>query len=274
MGLPWCGIKNPPSKAGDVGSIPGLGTKIPYAVKQLRPCAAAAARETHMLQKKKPVHRNYRNSTCRNEDPVQPKKKKKSCICHSIAVWSWASLWTTVFPLGIMMLSWKGCGEESRISSLSNPSVPSARPCVLMDEMHSIILITQWPNYGRKPILQIRKWGPRVQEQAHLRSLSQWGSEVEFELLLSDFTALRNTCKVPGQWGHTRDAGKGQPGFVFSLATQRVKNLPAVQETRGNIPWRREWQPTPVFLPGEFHGQRSLVGYGPWGGKESAWLSD
>ena len=29
------------------------------------------------------------------------------------------------------------------------------------------------------------------------------------------------------------------------------------------IPWRRKWQPTPVFLPGEFHGQRSLVGYGP-----------
>ena len=27
----------------------------------------------------------------------------------------------------------------------------------------------------------------------------------------------------------------------------------------GKIPWRREWQPTPVFLPGEFHGQRSLV---------------
>ena len=34
------------------------------------------------------------------------------------------------------------------------------------------------------------------------------------------------------------------------------------------IPWRREWQPTPVFLPGKFHGQRSLVGYSPWGGKE------
>ena len=30
------------------------------------------------------------------------------------------------------------------------------------------------------------------------------------------------------------------------------------------IPWRRTWQPTPVFLPGEFHGQRSLVGYSPW----------
>ena len=34
-------------------------------------------------------------------------------------------------------------------------------------------------------------------------------------------------------------------------------------------PWRREWQPTPVFLPGEFHGRRSLVGYSPWGHKES-----
>ena len=33
------------------------------------------------------------------------------------------------------------------------------------------------------------------------------------------------------------------------------------------IPWRREWQPTPVFLPGEFRGQRSLVGYSPWGHK-------
>ena len=42
------------------------------------------------------------------------------------------------------------------------------------------------------------------------------------------------------------------------------------------IPWRRKWQPTPVFLPGEFHGQRSLVGYSPWGCKESdttEWLT-
>ena len=36
----------------------------------------------------------------------------------------------------------------------------------------------------------------------------------------------------------------------------------------GKIPWRREWEPTPIFLPGEFHGQRRLAGYGPWGCKE------
>ena len=33
------------------------------------------------------------------------------------------------------------------------------------------------------------------------------------------------------------------------------------------IPWRRKWQLTPVFLPGESHGQRSMVGYSPWGCK-------
>ena len=59
-----------------------------------------------------------------------------------------------------------------------------------------------------------------------------------------------------------------------------VKNPPAeagdVGDPRstGLIPWvekiplRREWQPTPVFLPGESHGQRSLAGYSSWGCKE------
>ena len=42
-----------------------------------------------------------------------------------------------------------------------------------------------------------------------------------------------------------------------------------VQSSVGKIFWRREWQPTPVFLPEELHGQRSLVGYSPWGCKES-----
>ena len=37
----------------------------------------------------------------------------------------------------------------------------------------------------------------------------------------------------------------------------------------GKIPWRRQWQPTPVLLPGKSHGWRSLVGYSPWGCKQS-----
>ena len=57
----------------------------------------------------------------------------------------------------------------------------------------------------------------------------------------------------------------------------RVKNLLAkagITEDAGTswvgkFPWSRKWQPTPVFLPGKLHGQRSLVGYSPWSQKES-----
>ena len=67
----------------------------------------------------------------------------------------------------------------------------------------------------------------------------------------------------------------GHPFIVITVAPQVVlvvKNLPAnagdVKIHRfdswvGKTPWRRAWQPTPVFLPGESHGQRSLVGYRP-----------
>ena len=60
--------------------------------------------------------------------------------------------------------------------------------------------------------------------------------------------------------------------FFKSLVAQRLK--PAMWETwvrslGQEDPRRRKWQPTPVFLPGESHGWRSLVDYSPWGCKES-----
>ena len=64
---------------------------------------------------------------------------------------------------------------------------------------------------------------------------------------------------------------KGFPGGSV------VKNLPANAEAAGDVdiipgsgsPWRRKWQPTPVFLLGKSHGQRSLAGNGSWCCKES-----
>ena len=63
-------------------------------------------------------------------------------------------------------------------------------------------------------------------------------------------------------------------GLWASQVEQVVKNLPANTRDRFNpwvrkIPWRRKWQPTPIFLPEELRGQRSLAGYSPWGRKES-----
>ena len=60
----------------------------------------------------------------------------------------------------------------------------------------------------------------------------------------------------------------------ISMVAQMVKNLPAMWRPRfnpwvGKIPWRRKWLATPVFFPGEFHGQRSLASYSPQGHKDS-----
>jgi len=60
----------------------------------------------------------------------------------------------------------------------------------------------------------------------------------------------------------------------FLLLAQRVKASacnagdPSLIPGLGKIPWRRKWQPTPVFLPGKSHGWRNLVGYSPRGCKE------
>ena len=87
-------------------------------------------------------------------------------------------------------------------------------------------------------------------------------------------------------WGHKRlehtlltkqqqSFGYASWAYQVSLA---VKNLPDIAMKHKtcrfdprvrNIPWRREWQLTPVFLPGESHGQRSQAGHSSGGSKES-----
>ena len=64
------------------------------------------------------------------------------------------------------------------------------------------------------------------------------------------------------------------PPKVTSLVAQMVKHLPPMRETRvlslgEDDPLEKEMQPTPVLLPGKFHGWRVLVGYSPWSCKES-----
>ena len=62
----------------------------------------------------------------------------------------------------------------------------------------------------------------------------------------------------------TRGASRWLSGKEFSYQYRRHRFTSRV----GKILWRRAWQPTPVFLPREAHGQRSLAGYSPWGHKQ------
>ena len=89
-------------------------------------------------------------------------------------------------------------------------------------------------------------------------------------LLPSTFPSIRIFSMEKGLGDHFSPA----PGALWaSQVAQMVKCLPAMWETQVRSlhqedPLRRKWQPTPVLLPGESHGGRSLVGYSPWGHKE------
>ena len=113
---------------------------------------------------------------------------------------------------------------------------------------------------------------------------------------LSDFTltfhfpALEKEMATHSSVLAWRIPGTGEPGGLPSMELHRVGHdwsdlaawcsgkesicqcrrhkRPKFYRWVGKIPWRRKWQPTVVFLPEKFHGQRSLVGYSPWDPKE------
>ena len=103
---------------------------------------------------------------------------------------------------------------------------------------------------------------------------SKWKSSRRWVTTWPTFTVLSGSQAGLGKYFLERFTLKHNLASQVGLA---VKNLTAnARDMRlgfnpwvGKIPWRRAWQPTPVFLPGEFHGQRSLAGYSLWGHKES-----
>ena len=99
----------------------------------------------------------------------------------------------------------------------------------------------------------------------------RWGKKIEGRIYV----------QIPVNWRYIKGLKQNKCFFNDFWALQValvVKNLLAnVGDIRGtfdpwvgNISWRRAWQPTPVFLPGESQGQRSLAGYSPWVA-EGAW---
>ena len=115
---------------------------------------------------------------------------------------------------------------------------------------------------------------------SHLGSLSSSGVATVAErwmvgILFLTWVPSRLTVR-PGGWSRR---SKTQPGWKLYKTKERLapnynrlclkRRRPGFDPWVGKIPWRRAWLPTPVFLPGEFHGQRSLVGCSPWGCKES-----
>ena len=73
---------------------------------------------------------------------------------------------------------------------------------------------------------------------------------------------------LPGQT-QPRDRAKRYGESLLILMLRNHSERRGNNESVRKIPWRRKWQSAPVFLPGKFHRLRRLVGYSPWGLKES-----
>ena len=94
-----------------------------------------------------------------------------------------------------------------------------------------------------------------------------------YDLLCLAFLTWHNVFEIMLCWTKKHDF---IPFYAIvwiwaSLVAQTVINLPGIQEFDPwvrRISWRKEWLATPVFLPGEFHGQRSLTGYSPCSHRE------
>ena len=81
---------------------------------------------------------------------------------------------------------------------------------------------------------------------------------------------LNNKAWLPTSHSYLlRDTAPGGTGGKESACQCRRHKRYSLDPWVGMIPWSRKWQPTPVFLAGKSHGQRSLVGYSPQGRKES-----
>ena len=133
--------------------------------------------------------------------------------------------------------------------NVHSPALQPGAPC----------LTTEAPLSAARETRQGRTGGESLRTEsgeALLQGFSGKGLQARVQTLKPDGRALALTLNNQKTWC------EGLPGgsVVIYLQCRILRFNPWF----GKIPWRREWQPTPVFLPRKSHGQRSLVGYSPW----------
>ena len=156
--------------------------------------------------------------------------------------------------------------EGTQVSRIAGDSLPVEPQALVMKEKN-----LQWRDYStQRDLIQLQH---QSFQWIFKTDLPHAPYNLFFDLLIKDSSDLQNSYMFIDLY---------LTGFLFeyslkqaSLMVQLVKNLqcrrPGFNPWVGKIPWRREWLPTPVLWPGEFHRL-----YSPWGHKESdttEWLS-
>ena len=109
--------------------------------------------------------------------------------------------------------------------------------------------VSEAASHAQRPLLNRQAWLTSALETPYL---GIW--QVPFVILQKAYNILSLKHKLGFPWLSSKES---------ACQCRRHSFNPWVEK----IPWRRDWQPTPVFSLGKFHGQRGLAGYSPWGRK-------
>ena len=123
-----------------------------------------------------------------------------------------------------------------------------------------------------------RVWCERKKLRSGVGAVGKEGSHSLGTINSSPLVMLASNDHLMSKWRHQRgcsmysEEGSGLDIYIWEASVYRWASLIPLQCRRPwfnswvrKITWKSKWQPTPVFLPGESHGQRSLEGYSPWG---------
>ena len=143
------------------------------------------------------------------------------------------------------------------------PGLPVHHQCPESIQTH-----VQWVGDAIQPSHPLSSPSPPAFNLSQLQGLFKWVSSLHQVAKVLEFQLQHQSSHWTPRT--VRQCNISHNLKWASLVAQMVKNLPPMQESQvrslgQKVPWKREWQPTPVFLPGEFHGHRSLAGYSPWG---------
>ena len=130
--------------------------------------------------------------------------------------------------------------------------LPSILPSIRVFYSESVLCI-RWPKY----------WSFSF----NISPSNEHPRLISFRMDWLGLLAVQGTLKSLLQYHSSKASILWVLSFLHSLTLTSIHDN--IYSWVGKIPWRRAWQPTPVFLPGEFHGQRSLAGGSPWGCKQS-----
>ena len=131
------------------------------------------------------------------------------------------------------------------------------------DLNHMLMRVGGWLEYQSKSL--IRKWIKLTSHHSYHITLQLHCSVVASALMLNVHLGFTGESNCYTFEDYQSAWGASQVAVVVKNPLASAGDIRDAGLTLRKIPWRRKWQPTPVFLPGESHGQRIRAGYSPWG---------